>query len=201
MGFDVERVRAAYPALAEGFVHFDGAAGTLVAGPVADAITATLRSAVGNRTTVFEAGRRAGAIVATAREAVADLVGGDPAGVVFGSSATALTYLVARTLSTTWNERDEVVVSRLDHDANLRPWVQAAERAGATVRWAEFDAATGELSTGQYADLVGPQTKVVAVTAASNAIGTRPDVAAIAKIAHAHGALVYVDGVHATAHV
>lgn len=201
MGFDVERVRAAYPALAEGFVHFDGAAGTLVAGPVTDAITATLRSAVGNRTTVFEAGRRAGVIVATAREAVADLVGGDPAGVVFGSSATALTYLVARTLSTTWSGRDEVVVSRLDHDANVRPWVQAAERAGATVRWAEFDAATGELSTGQYADLVGPQTKVVAVTAASNAIGTRPDVAAIAKIAHAHGALVYVDGVHATAHV
>lgn len=209
MGFDVERVRAAYPALAEGFVHFDGAAGTLVAGPVADAISATLRAAVGNRTTVFEAGRRSGAIVAAAREAVTDLVGGEPGGVVFGPSATALTYTVARTLSTggqpggqaPWKAGDEVVVSRLDHDANVRPWIQAAERAGATVRWAEFDPATGELPTEQYQTLIGPQTKVVAVTAASNAIGTRPDVAAIADIAHESGALVYVDGVHATAHM
>jgi cysteine desulfurase family protein (TIGR01976 family) len=201
MGFDVERVRSAYPALAEGFVHFDGAAGTLVAGPVADAITATLRAAVGNRTTVFEAGRRSGAIVAAAREAVADLVGGEPGGVVFGPSATALTYLVARTLSKEWVDGDEVVVSRLDHDANVRPWVQAAQAKGATVRWAQFDPATGELPTQQYADLVTSRTRVVAVTAASNAIGTRPDVAAIAKIAHADGALVYVDGVHATAHL
>jgi cysteine desulfurase family protein (TIGR01976 family) len=201
MAFDVERVRSAYPALAEGFVHFDGAAGTLVAGGVADAIAATLRAAVGNRTTVFEAGRRSGAIVNAAREAVADLVGGDPGGVVFGPSATALTYLVARTLSTTWERGDEVVVSRLDHDANVRPWVQAARHRGATVRWAEFDPATGELPANQYHDLVGPRTKVVAVTAASNAIGTRPDVAAIAKIAHAYDALVYVDGVHATAHL
>src|SRR5690349_6154051 len=145
MGFDVERVRALYPALAEGFVHFDGAAGTLVAKSVADAIAGTLTRAVGNRTTVFEAGRRSGAIVAEARQAVADLVGGDPGGVVFGPSATALTYTVARTLSRAWGEHDEVVVSRLDHDANVRPWIQAAESRGATVRWAEFDPATGEL--------------------------------------------------------
>jgi cysteine desulfurase family protein (TIGR01976 family) len=201
MGFDVERVRAAYPALAEGFVHFDGAAGTLVAQGVIDAVTTTLTTAVGNRTTVFEAGRRSGAIVAAAREAVADLVDGDPAGVVFGPSATALTYLVARTLSTRWERGDEVVVSRLDHDANVRPWVQTAERCGATVRWAEFDPTTGELPTDQYRTLVNARTKVVAVTAASNAIGTRPDVAAIADLAHAVGALVYVDGVHSTAHV
>jgi cysteine desulfurase family protein (TIGR01976 family) len=199
MGFDVERVRAGYPALAEGFVHFDGAAGTLVAASVADAIATTLRTAVGNRTTVFEAGRRAGAIVATARAAVADLVNGDPGGVVFGPSATALTYLVARTLIR--SASDEVVVSRLDHDANVRPWVQAARRANAKVRWAEFDPATGELPIEQYRSLVSKGTKVVAVTAASNAIGTRPDVAAIAEIAHAHDALVYVDGVHATAHL
>ncbi|GAA1036233.1 cysteine desulfurase-like protein [Virgisporangium ochraceum] len=201
MGFDVERVRAAYPALAEGFVHFDGAAGTLVARGVADAIATTLTTAVGNRTTVFEAGRRSNVIVAAARDAVADLVNGDPAGVVFGPSATALTYLVARTLSTQWERGDEVVVSRLDHDANVRPWVQAAERRGATVRWAEFDPATGELPVEQYRSLVTDRTKIVAVTAASNAIGTRPDVAAIADVAHAVEALVYVDGVHSTAHV
>jgi cysteine desulfurase family protein (TIGR01976 family) len=201
MTFDVARVRAAYPALAEGFAHLDGAAGTQVAAPVADAVAGTLRRAVSNRGTAFEAARRSGEIVAAARDAVADLVGGEPGGVVFGASATALTYRVAGTLAAAWRPGDEVVVSRLDHDANVRPWVQAAEAAGATVRWAEFDPATGELPAGQYADLVGPRTRVVAVTAASNAIGTVPPVRRIADLAHAAGALVYVDGVHATPHL
>jgi cysteine desulfurase family protein (TIGR01976 family) len=201
MTFDVARVRAAYPALAEGFAHLDGAAGTQVAAPVVDAIAGTLRRAVSNRGTAFEAARRSGEIVAAAREAVADLVGGVPDGVVFGASATALTYRVAGTLAATWRPGDEVVVSRLDHDANVRPWVQAAEAAGATVRWADFDPATGELPAGQYAGLVGPRTRVVAVTAASNAIGTVPPVRRIADLAHAAGALVYVDGVHATPHL
>jgi cysteine desulfurase family protein (TIGR01976 family) len=201
MSFDIDRVRAGYPALAEGFVHLDGAAGTQAAAPVIDAIAATLRHAVSNRGTAFEAARRSGRIVADARAAVADLVGGVPGGVVFGPSATALTYTVARTLARAWRPGDEVVVSRLDHDANVRPWVQAAEHAGATVRWAGFDPDTGVLPTGQYADLVGPRTRLVAVTAASNAIGTVPAVRAIADLAHAAGAQVYVDGVHATAHL
>ena len=91
-------------------------------------------------------------------------------------------------------------MSRLDHDANVRPWVQAAGRAGAVVRWAEIDAATGELPAEQYAGLLGDRTRLVAVTAASNIIGTRPDVAAITGMARAAGALSYVDGVHATPH-
>lgn len=201
MTFDVARVRAAYPALTEGFAHLDGAAGTQVAAPVIDAIAATLRRAVSNRGTAFEAARRSGEIVAGARAAVADLVGGDPGGVVFGSSATALTYTVARTLARTWRPGDEVVLSRLDHDANVRPWVQAAAAAGAVVRWADFDAETGELAEHRYAGLIGPRTRLVAVTGASNAIGTVPPVREIADRAHAAGALVYVDGVHATAHL
>jgi len=92
-------------------------------------------------------------------------------------------------------------VSRLDHDANVRPWVQAAGDAGATVRWAEFDPDSGDLPAKQYADLVGPRTRLVAVTAASNVTGAMPRVREIADLAHAAGALVYVDGVHATAHV
>jgi cysteine desulfurase family protein (TIGR01976 family) len=92
-------------------------------------------------------------------------------------------------------------VSRLDHDSNVRPWIQAAGRAGVDVKWAEADLVTGELPVAQYADLIGPRTRLVAVTAASNAIGTRPDVAAISGLAHAMGALCYVDGVHATPHV
>lgn len=201
MSYHVDRVRALYPALSEGFAHLDGAAGTQAAAPVIEAIAGTLRRAVSNRGTAFEASRRANEIIAAAREAVADLVGGTAAGVVFGASATALTYRVAGTLAQGWTSGDEVIVSRLDHDANVRPWVQAAEAAGATVRWAEFDPATGELPVGQYAELAGPRTRLVAVTAASNAIGTIPDVRAIADLAHAAGALVYVDGVHATPHV
>jgi len=197
---DIERVRAQYPALREGYVHFDGAAGTLVAARCADAIEGVVRGAVANRTTAFAAGRRATEIVVRAREAIADLLGAVPSGVVFGSSTTSLTYLVARTLADTWRAGDGVVVSRLDHDANVRPWVQAAARVGATVRWAEFEPSTGALPAAQYADLVNDRTRLVAVTVASNAIGTRPDVAAIARTAHASGALVYVDGVHGTPH-
>jgi cysteine desulfurase family protein (TIGR01976 family) len=200
MPFDIARVRAAYPALAEGHVHFDGAGGTQTAAPVIDAVADAMRTAIGNRSTAFVPGRRSLELVAAARSAVADLLGGEPAGVVLGPSTTALTYTLARTLGASWRPGDEVVVSRLDHDANVRPWVQAAEAAGATVRWAEFDRDTGDLPTGQYADLVGERTRLVAVTAGSNAIGTVPDVAAIAKTAHAAGALVCVDGVHAVPH-
>jgi cysteine desulfurase family protein (TIGR01976 family) len=200
MPFDINRVRAQYPALQEGFAHFDGAAGTLVAARSSDAIAEVTRGAVGNKSTAFAAGRRALEIVSRAREAVADLVGGDPQGVVFGPSATALTYLVARSLAEGWGKGDEIVVSRLDHDANVRPWVQVAARVGATVRWAEFDPQTGALPAEEYEELINERTRLVAVTAASNAIGTRPDVAAIARVAHEAGALVYVDGVHATPH-
>ena len=200
MTFDIARVRERYPALAEGFAHFDAAAGSLVAAGSSDAIAAVTRGAVANKTMAFAPGRRAYGIVEEARAAVADLVGGASAGVVFGPSATALTYLVARTLGDTWRSGDEVVLSRLDHDANVRPWVQVAGRVGATVRWAEVDTATGVLATEQYKELVGERTRLVALTAASNAIGARPDVAAIAAIAHAAGALTYVDGVHATPH-
>jgi len=201
MLLDIDRIRSGYPALAEGLLHFDGAGGTQFAAPVIDAIAETMRTAVSNRGTASVPARRSGEIVAAARSAVADLVGGQPDGVVFGPSATALTYLVARTLSQRWGPDDEVVVSRLDHDSNVRPWVQAAAAAGARVRWADVDLATGALPVEQYQDLISSRTALVALTAASNAIGTVPAVAGIAAIAHAAGALVYVDGVHATAHV
>ncbi|MEH0936556.1 cysteine desulfurase-like protein [Micromonospora psammae] len=200
MPFDIARTRAAYPALTEGFAHFDGAGGTQTPQSVIDAVAEAMRTALGNRTTAFLPGRRSLELVAAARSAVADLLGAEADGVVLGPSATALTYTLARTLGDTWRPGDEVVVSRLDHDANVRPWVQAAEAAGATVRWAEFDPVTGELPAGQYADLVGERTRLVAVTAGSNAIGTAPDVAAITKTAHAAGALVCVDGVHSVPH-
>jgi cysteine desulfurase family protein (TIGR01976 family) len=201
MSYDVSRVRAGYPALRDGYAYLDGAAGTQVPEPVIAAIAGAYRAGIGNVGGAFAASDRSNAIVARAREAIADLVGGHPAGVVFGPSATELTYRVAAALSRSWAPGDEVVVSRLDHDSNIRPWIQAAARAGASVRWAEVDLATGELPAAQYEELIGARTRVVAVTAASNILGTRPDLPAIAALAHAAGALVYVDGVHATPHV
>lgn len=199
--FDVARVRALYPALADGHAYLDGAAGTQVPSAVIEAIAAAYRAGIGNLGGAFDASERSAGIVAAARAAVADLVGGTAEGVVFGPSATELAYRVSAALSRQWTAGDEIVVSRLDHDSNIRPWIQAAARSGAIVRWAEADLTTGELPAGQYADLVGPRTRLVAVTAASNAIGTRPDLASIAATAHAVGAFCYVDGVHATPHV
>jgi cysteine desulfurase family protein (TIGR01976 family) len=153
-----------------------------------------------NRGSVTEAERRADAIVLRARAAVADLLGCTAGGVVFGRSMTQLTYDVSRALAKQWAAGDEVVVTRLDHDANIRPWVQSAETAGAVVRWADFDRSSGELPVSAVTDQLTDRTRVVAVTGASNLLGTRPGVAAIAAAAHATGALVYVDGVHLTPH-
>jgi cysteine desulfurase family protein (TIGR01976 family) len=199
VSFDVKTVRAAYPALSDGFAYLDGAAGTQVPQAVIDAITDAYRRGIGNVGGAFPASGRSDDIVAECRRAIADLVGADPAGVVLGPNMTTLTYRLAYALARTWEAGDEVVVSRLDHDANVRPWVQVAERAGATVRWAEVDAA-GELPVEQYDTLLSERTRLVAVTAASNVLGTRPDVATIAAKARSAGALTFVDGVHASAH-
>jgi cysteine desulfurase family protein (TIGR01976 family) len=201
MEFDVAQVRAAFPALRTGVAHFDGPGGSQVPSQVGAAVADTLCTGIANRGVVTEAERRAEAAVVSARAAMADLVGGQPAGVVFGRSMTQLTYDLSRALAKQWGPADEIVVTRLDHDANIRPWVQAAESVGATVRWAEFDRDSGELSVPAVSELLSNRTRLVAVTAASNLLGTRPDVAAIAEAAHGVGALVYVDGVHLTPHV
>jgi cysteine desulfurase family protein (TIGR01976 family) len=198
--FDVGRVRVLYPALADGYAYLDGAAGTQVPAAVVEAIAGAYRAGIGNVGGAFPASGRSDAIVDECRRTIADLVGGEPDGVVLGPNMTTLTYRLANALAAGWDPGDEVVVSRLDHDANVRPWLQAAARVGAVVRWAEVDPATGELPAGQYEGLVGERTRLVAVSAASNVLGTRPDVAAICATAHAAGALTYVDGVHAAAH-
>jgi cysteine desulfurase family protein (TIGR01976 family) len=200
MPFDVTRVRDAYPALADGYAYLDGAAGTQVPSSVISAISGAYEAGLGNAGGAFPASERAVAITDRFRQAAAEMVGGEPAGVVLGPNMTTLTYRLAAALADTWRPGDEVIVSRLDHDANVRPWVRAAARAGAVVRWAEVDAATGELPADQYAGLLTERTRLVAVSAASNVIGTRPDVPAITGMARSAGALSYVDGVHATPH-
>jgi cysteine desulfurase family protein (TIGR01976 family) len=197
---DVDRVRAEFPALNKGVAHFDGPGGSQVPRSVAHAIAGSLVSGIANRGTITEAERRAEAIVVHAREAIADLLGADPAGVIFGRSMTQLTYDFARALSKQWRPGDEVIVTRLDHDANIRPWVTYATAASATVHWADFDKESAELAVNDVARLLSGRTKLVAITGASNLLGTRPDVASIAAAAHEAGAIVYVDGVHLTPH-
>ncbi|SCX40634.1 cysteine desulfurase family protein, VC1184 subfamily [Klenkia marina] len=197
---DVARVRGLFPGLSDGLVHADGPAGSLVPESVLRAVSQAMRVPIANRGGVFPSSARAEQLVAGARSAIADLVGGQPRGVVLGPNLTSLTYTFARTLAKAWRPGDEIVVSRLDHDANIRPWVQLAEEAGLLVKWAEVDIESGELPEWQYDELLTDRTRLVAVTMASNAIGTRPDVRAIADRAHAVGALVFVDGAHAVPH-
>ncbi|MEP9384323.1 cysteine desulfurase-like protein [Nocardioides sp. KR10-350] len=198
--YDVAAIRAHFPALDGGAAHFDGPGGSQTPDVVAQAVYDTLTRPLANRGDVTPAERNAEDAVVAGRAAMADLLGVEPEGVIFGRSMTQNTVDLARTLAKEWGPGDEVVVTRLDHDANVRPWVIAAERVGATVRFADFDPETAELDPAQVEQVLSPATRLVAVTAASNLIGTMPDIAAIAAAAHAVGALVHVDGVHYTAH-
>jgi cysteine desulfurase family protein (TIGR01976 family) len=201
VAFDIESVRARYPALQGKTVWLDGAAGTQSPTSVIDAIADVYRQGTSNGGGVFASSKAADEITDEARAAVADLVNGDdPSGVVLGPNMTTLTYRLAQALARGWRPGDNIVVSELDHDANVRPWVQWADAARLDVRWARIDVESGELPTDQYAELLDERTRLVAVTAASNVLGTRPDVRAITDAAHSVNALAYVDGVHSTAH-
>ncbi|WP_226485064.1 cysteine desulfurase-like protein [Streptomyces parvulus] len=200
MALDVDAIRAQIPALKSGSARFDAPGGTQTPQPVIDAITEALANPLANRGRTTEGERNADGIVADARDALGDLLGTEPRGIVLGRSATQLAYDLARTLAKDWGPGDEVVVTRLDHDSNIRPWIQAAEAAGASVRWADFDPATGELLPEHIEAVLSPRTRLVAVTAASNLIGTMPDLPAVARLTHGAGALLHVDAVHYASH-
>lgn len=200
MSFDVAALRSRFPSLASGIAHFDGPGGTQTPAEVGDVIARVLTAPLSNRGTIGRSEANAEETVAAFRAAYADLLGADPRGIVYGRSATQLCYDFSRHLAKAWGPDDEIVVSRLDHDANVRPWIQAAERVGATVRWMELDPATASLDPASIEAAITDRTRLVAVTAASNLLGSRPPVREIADRAHAVGALVYVDGVHYAAH-
>lgn len=200
VAYDVAAVRAGFSALSAGLAHFDAPGGTQTPDSVADAVRAALVQPLANRGRGNLAERNADDLVLAFRAAMGDLLGVAPDTVVHGRSATSLTFEASRALGARWRAGDEVVLSRLDHDANVAPWLMAAERAGASVRWAEFDPATGELDPAVVTDLVTERTVLVALTAASNLIGTMPDLPAVAAHVHEVGALLYVDGVHYSAH-
>jgi cysteine desulfurase family protein (TIGR01976 family) len=200
MSYDVNKIRSHFPSLNTGLAFFDGPGGSQVPDVVGAAIADAITKPISNRNINTESEKNAEEIVLGFRRAVGDLIDVDPSGVVYGRSWTQITYDFSRTLAKTWKAGDEIVVSRLDHDSNIRPWIQAAEAVGATVRWAEFDIATSELTVAAVEAVLSNKTKLVAVTGAGNTIGTRPDLKAIGEAVHKVGALFYVDGVHLTPH-
>ena len=193
--------RDRFPGLAAGWARLDGPAGTQMVDSAIEAMDAWMRSGRGaNHGGAFAAARATDECVEQARAAVARLLGADPRGVAFGPSMTAMTMRVSAAVGRTLCPGDEVVVTRLDHDANVRPWVIAAERAGATVRWAEPDRDTLALPAAAVEAALSERTRWVAVTTASNAIGTVPELDAIVAAAHAAGARVSLDAVAAAPH-
>ena len=200
MSYQVERIRKDFPSLDSGLAYFDGPGGSQVPKVVGEAIAKAITQPSSNRGTTTESEQNAEDCVVGYRSAVADLLNCDPKGVIYGRSWTQLTYDFSRTLAKSWGVGDEIIVSQLDHDSNIRPWVQAAEAKGATVKWAKVNTQTSELDTSSITDLLTPKTKFVAVTGASNTLGTKPDLAAIGKAVKANGSLFLVDGVHLTPH-
>lgn len=186
--------RDRFPGLAGGWARLDGPAGTQMVDDAIEAMAEFMRSGRNaNSHGAFAAADATDATVAEARAEVAALLGGDPRGVIFGPSMTALTMRFARTVI---EPGDRVVCTRLDHDANVRPWFCA----GADVVFADPDPETLELPAAAVERVLTDDTKWVCVTAASNAVGTIPDLEGITRVAHDAGARVYVDAVHATPH-
>ena len=193
--------RERFPGLADGWARLDGPAGTQVLDTAADAIAAWMRSGDGaNHGGAFRAGARTDELIAGARASVGALLGAPAGEIVFGPSMTALTMRFSAAVGRELAPGDEIICTRLDHDANVAPWAIAAQRAGAGVRFADPDPETLELPAAAVEALLTPRTRWVAVTAASNAVGTIPDLAGIIAAAHAAGAGVFVDAVHATPH-
>lgn len=201
MSFDLARVRGLYPTLGAGTAHLEGPFGALQPESVIRAIIATLRSSPSQPGSRSARSQRTSASVQNARRAVADLVGTTPESVVLGQSQTELLSRFARLLSHDWQLGDEVLLSRMDSDATVQPWLRAARSAGGVVRWAEVDLETGELPTWQYEHLVNALTRIVSVPLGNPATGTVPDVRAIADRAHRSGALVLVDAGAAVPHL
>src|SRR4051794_9487676 len=193
--------RDRFPGLSDGWARLDAPGGSQPVDAAIEAIAEYMGGGgMANQGGEFEGAKQVDSLLLQARATVGELLGGDPRGVVFGPSMTTLTLAFAATVGRTLSPGDEIVCTRIDHDANVAPWLIAADRAGASVRFAEPDRETLELAPDAVAAVLSERTRWVAVTGASNAVGTAPDLAAIASVAHDAGARVYVDAVHATPH-
>lgn len=207
MSFPLDAIRDRFPALAirdgdQPRIYFDNPAGTQVPDSVVEAMSACLVEANANLGGGFETSNRADAILAEAHVAMADFLNAaSPAEIVFGQNMTTLTLHLSRSLGRTMSAGDEIVVSRMDHDANVAPWLLLAEDLGLEIRWLDFDPERYEFDLAELEKLVGDRTRLVCVGGASNLLGTIHDVKEICRIARAAGALTFIDAVQLAPHV
>ncbi len=204
--FDVQAVRGQFPALGRkyngrGVVYFDGPGGSQAARQAIDAMAGYMERGGANLHGVFPTSTETEEILADTRKAAADFLGAASDEVAFGANMTTLTFAISRALAKEWDEDSEIVVTELDHRANVDPWLIAAREKGAKVRWVRVDPETLTLDQDDLERSINNHTKLVAVGLASNAVGTVNDVAAVAGRAHGAGAVVAVDAVHAAPHI
>jgi cysteine desulfurase family protein (TIGR01976 family) len=206
-GLDVAAVRDHFPSLRRRVggvpvAFLDGPGGTQVPTECIDAMAAYLRASNANQGGAFLTSRETDALLDDVHAAMADFVGASgPDEIAFGPNMTTLTFAVSRAIGRQLTSDDEIVVTRLDHDANVAPWLSVAEERGAAIRWLDVDPADCTLRPDALEATIGERTRVVAVGLASNAVGTISDVRGVADAAHAHGAVVFVDAVHAGPHL
>jgi cysteine desulfurase family protein (TIGR01976 family) len=204
--FDVRAVREQFPALARtyngrGVVYFDGPGGSQVARQAIDAMAGYMERGGANLHGVFPTSTETEEILARTRETAADFLGAEPDETAFGANMTTLTFAISRALAREWDETSEIVVTELDHRANVDPWLIAAREKSAKVRWVRLDPETMTLDQDDFERNINEKTRLVAVGLASNAVGTVNGVAAIAEMAHDVDAIVAVDAVHAAPHI
>jgi cysteine desulfurase family protein (TIGR01976 family) len=201
MSLDPDRIRAQFPALHGNATFFDNPGGTQVPQRVVDRMSTYLLHTNANHGGAFQTSLDSDAILEQAHNAVAHLFNAaSPDEIVFGPNMTTLTFSISRALTSQLGPGDEIIVTRLDHDANISPWLMAAEDRGCTVRWLDFDVEDCTLNLDQFADLLSNRTRIVAVGYASNAVGTINPVGRIVRMAHDAGALCYVDAVQFAPH-
>jgi cysteine desulfurase family protein (TIGR01976 family) len=204
--FDVRAVREQFPALqrthnGRRVVYFDGPGGSQVAKPAIDAVSRYMNRGGANLHGSFPTSIETEEILRDTRQAVADFLGAEADEVAFGANMTTLTFAVSRALARTWDQNSEIVVTELDHRANVDPWLLAAAEKETGVRWIRVNPETLTLDPDDIERVINDKTKLVAVGLASNAVGTINDVSAIARLAHEAGAFVAVDAVHAAPHI
>ena len=197
---DLAAVRSQFPALATEAAFFDGPGGSQVPQSVIDAVAGCLRDANANLGGAFPTSQAADGLMEKARAAAADFTGGEPDGIAFGANMTTLNFQLAHAAARTMSPGDEIVVTALDHDANVSPWLVVAGDHDLVVRTAPLRVEDMTLDIDALEELVGERTRVVAFTLASNAVGSIPDAARIAAAAHSVGALAWADGVHMAPH-
>lgn len=203
---DANSLRLQFPALHQELngkpvLFFDGPGGTQTPQIVIDAMMAYLLRDNSNLGGHFATSQRTDSLLADTRRIMAEFLNARrPEEIVFGLNMTTLTLHLSRALSQYWQAGDEIIVTRLDHDANISPWVLAAQDRGVTVRWLDFHVEDCTLRLEDLAELLTSKTRLVAITYASNAVGTITDMPQVVKLAHEAGALVYIDAVHYAPH-